>query len=102
MPDETTPPEPTQEPTVRELLVAEVDATCRRITLELDRLNRITDQLAPDRSRSCQVAIAPTRGSCTGCFACTANAARRGKVGRRIARRVYGRATGRLARRWFR
>ena len=61
MPDETTPPEPTQEPTVRELLVAEVDATCRRITLELDRLNRITDQLAPDRSRSCQVAIALTR-----------------------------------------
>jgi hypothetical protein len=90
------------EPTVRELLVAEVDATCRRITLELDRLNRIPDQLARDRSRSSQVAIALTRGSCTGCFACTANAARRGKVGRRIARRVYGRATGRLARRWFR
>jgi hypothetical protein len=61
MPDETTPPEPTQEPTVRELLVAEVDATCRRITLELDRLNRITDQLAPDRSRSCQVAAGLTR-----------------------------------------
>jgi hypothetical protein len=61
MPDETTPPEPTQEPTVRELLVAEVDATCRRTTLELDRLNRITDQLAPDRSRSCQVAVALTR-----------------------------------------
>jgi hypothetical protein len=61
MPDETTPPEPTQEPTVRDLLVAEVDATCRRITLELDRLNRITDQLAPDRSRSCQVAVALTR-----------------------------------------
>jgi hypothetical protein len=61
MPDETTPPEPTQEPTVRELLVAEVDATCRRITLELDRLNRITDQLAPDRSRSCQIAVALTR-----------------------------------------
>lgn len=27
------------------------------------------------------------------------NAVRRGRVGRRIARRVYGRATGRLARR---
>jgi hypothetical protein len=29
------------------------------------------------------------------------NAARRGKVGRRIARRIYGKATGRLARRQF-
>lgn len=30
------------------------------------------------------------------------NAVRRGRVGRRIARRAYGRATGRLARRLFR
>jgi hypothetical protein len=30
------------------------------------------------------------------------NAVRRGRVGRRIARRAYGRVTGRLARRWFR
>ena len=29
------------------------------------------------------------------------NAVRRGKVGRRIARRAYGKLTGRLARRWF-
>lgn len=29
------------------------------------------------------------------------NAARRGKVGRRIARRAYGRVSGRLARRIF-
>jgi hypothetical protein len=29
------------------------------------------------------------------------NAIKRGRVGRRIARRVYGRATGRLARKWF-
>jgi hypothetical protein len=30
-----------------------------------------------------------------------ANAIRRGKVGRRVARRVYGKVTGRIARRWF-
>ncbi len=29
------------------------------------------------------------------------NAVRKGKVGRRVARRIYGKATGRLARRWF-
>jgi hypothetical protein len=29
------------------------------------------------------------------------NAIRRGRVGRRIARRAYGKVTGRLARRWF-
>jgi hypothetical protein len=29
------------------------------------------------------------------------NAVKRGRVGRRIARRVYGKATGRLARRLF-
>jgi hypothetical protein len=30
-----------------------------------------------------------------------ANAVRRGKVGRRVARRVYGKVTGRLARKLF-
>jgi hypothetical protein len=36
MPESNLPPdEPQVEPTVRELLVAEVDATCRRTTLEL-------------------------------------------------------------------
>jgi hypothetical protein len=30
------------------------------------------------------------------------NAVRRGRVGKRIARRAYGKATGRLARRLFR
>ena len=34
-------------------------------------------------------------------FSNDVNAVRRGKVGRRIARRAYGRATGRLARRLF-
>jgi hypothetical protein len=29
------------------------------------------------------------------------NAVRRGRIGRRVARRAYGRVTGRLARRWF-
>jgi hypothetical protein len=30
------------------------------------------------------------------------NAARRGRLGRRVARRAYGKATGRLARKLFR
>jgi hypothetical protein len=30
------------------------------------------------------------------------NAVRRGRVGRRVARRIYGKATGRVARRIFR
>jgi hypothetical protein len=30
------------------------------------------------------------------------NAVRRGKIGQRLARRAYGRSTGRLARRMFR
>jgi hypothetical protein len=30
------------------------------------------------------------------------NAVRRGRIGRRVVRRVYGKATGRLARRIFR
>jgi hypothetical protein len=29
------------------------------------------------------------------------NAVPRGRVGRRIARRAYGKVTGRIARRWF-
>lgn len=29
------------------------------------------------------------------------NAVRKGKVGRRVQRRIYGKATGRLARKWF-
>lgn len=29
------------------------------------------------------------------------NAIMRGRVGRRVARRVYGKATGHVARRWF-
>ena len=29
------------------------------------------------------------------------NAVRRGRIGRRIGRRLYGKVTGRLARRWF-
>jgi hypothetical protein len=29
------------------------------------------------------------------------NAVKRGRVGRRVSRRIYGKATGRLARKWF-
>jgi hypothetical protein len=61
MSEPTEPPDPTQEPSVRELLVAEVDAACRLVRLELERLERLTDQPAPDRTRNCATAIAMTR-----------------------------------------
>jgi hypothetical protein len=35
-------------------------------------------------------------------FSNDVNAVRRGRVGRRVARRAYGKATGRLARKLFR
>jgi hypothetical protein len=60
MANENLPPEPV-EPSVRELLLAEVDTACRLVGLELDRLERLTSQLHPERARSCQVAVALTR-----------------------------------------
>lgn len=50
MPDSNTPDEPTSEPTVEELLVARIDGDCRLLLQELDALERVTAQLAPDLS----------------------------------------------------
>jgi hypothetical protein len=57
MPDETTPDEPAVQPTTLELLLAEIDAACRLIGLELDRLEQLVAQLHPERARSAQTAV---------------------------------------------
>jgi hypothetical protein len=49
--------EPTVEPTVRELLLARIDEHCRLLGLELDEVAQATEQLAPQRARSCRNAI---------------------------------------------
>jgi hypothetical protein len=49
--------EPTVEPTVRELLLARIDEHCRLLGLELDQVAKATDQLEPERARSCRNAI---------------------------------------------
>ena len=61
MNDPTTPDEPQAEPSVGELLLDEIDSTCRRITLEIDRLERLTRQLHPERAESCLTTIAMAR-----------------------------------------
>ena len=49
--------EPTVEPTVRELLLARIDEHCRLLGLELDQVAKATEQLEPERARSCRNAI---------------------------------------------
>jgi hypothetical protein len=49
--------EPTVEPTVRELLLARIDEHCRMLALELDQVRKATEQLAPERARSCRNAV---------------------------------------------
>jgi hypothetical protein len=49
--------EPTVEPTVRDLLVARIDEHCRLLGLELDQVAKASEQLAPERARSCRNAI---------------------------------------------
>jgi hypothetical protein len=49
--------EPTVEPTVRELLLARIDEHCRLLGLELDQVAKATEQLAPERARSCRNAL---------------------------------------------
>jgi hypothetical protein len=48
---------PTVEPTVHELLLARIDEHCRLLGLELDQVRKATEQLAPERARSCRNAI---------------------------------------------
>ena len=58
MPDPNLPPDPEpQEPTVLELLLAKVDSHVNLLGLELDQLAKVTDQLHPERARSCRMAI---------------------------------------------
>jgi hypothetical protein len=49
--------EPTVEPTVRQLLLVRIDEHCRLLDLELDQVAKATEQLAPERARSCRNAI---------------------------------------------
>lgn len=52
MEDHPTPDKPSVAPTTLELLLAEIDAACRLIGLELDRLEQLVAQLRPERARS--------------------------------------------------
>jgi hypothetical protein len=61
MTDETTPNEPSVTPTTLELLLAEIDAACRLVGLELDRLEQLVEQLHPERTRSCRTAVTLAR-----------------------------------------
>jgi hypothetical protein len=45
------------EPTAREQLLARIDEHCRLLALELDHVREATEQLAPERARSCRNAI---------------------------------------------
>ena len=49
--------DPVAEPTVGELLLARIDEHCRLLHLELDRVAKVCEQLAPERARSCRNAI---------------------------------------------
>ena len=49
--------EPTVAPTTHELLLARIDEHCRLLGLELDQVAKATEQLAPQRARSCRNAI---------------------------------------------
>ena len=49
------------EPTVRALLLADLDELLAAVTRALDHIEEVTDQLEPERARSCKSAIAVTR-----------------------------------------
>jgi hypothetical protein len=53
--------EPSDEPmgdrTVREMLLARIDEHCQLLEIELERVAEVTEQLEPDRARSCRNAI---------------------------------------------
>jgi hypothetical protein len=42
------------EPTVRALLLAKVDELVAKMTSELDEVRTVTEQLEPERARSCR------------------------------------------------
>ena len=49
------------EPTVGALLLADLDELLAAVTRALDHIEDVTDQLEPERARSCKSAIAVTR-----------------------------------------
>jgi hypothetical protein len=49
------------DPTVRELLLADLDELLAAVTRALDKIQEVTDQLEPERARACRSAIALTR-----------------------------------------
>jgi hypothetical protein len=58
MTDQNLSPDPDPaEPTVHELLLARINEHCRMVALELDQVREATEQLAPERARSCRNAI---------------------------------------------
>jgi uncharacterized small protein (DUF1192 family) len=48
---------PMPDPNVRDLLLGKVDEITARMAELLDEVERVTEQLAPDRARSCRKAI---------------------------------------------
>jgi hypothetical protein len=52
---------PMPDPTVRELLLADLDELLAAVTRALDKIGEVTDQLEPERARACRSAIAVTR-----------------------------------------
>jgi hypothetical protein len=49
------------EPSVRELLLADLDEQLAAVTRALDHIQEVTDQLEPERAQACKSAIAVTR-----------------------------------------
>jgi hypothetical protein len=49
------------EPSVRALLLADLDELLAATTRALDHIQEITDQLEPDRARACKSALAVAR-----------------------------------------
>jgi hypothetical protein len=49
------------EPSVRELLLADLDELLAAVTRALDHIQEVTDQLELDRAQACKTALAVTR-----------------------------------------
>jgi hypothetical protein len=49
------------EPSVRDLLLADLDELLAAVTRALDHIGEITDQLTPERAHACRKAVAITR-----------------------------------------
>ena len=49
------------DPTVRDLLLADLDELVAGVGRAFDAIEQVTDQLHPERARSCRIAIAISR-----------------------------------------